>query len=105
VVYYQPIMVKKPIRLMRLVVVASFATSAVVAQTATYATLHSFQGYPNDGKSPQGGVILGPSGVLYGTTGAGGATRVCPSALTQEGAARHLHLRRRRFPAMAGLRP
>jgi uncharacterized repeat protein (TIGR03803 family) len=70
-------MLNKPIRLMRLAVLASFATCAVVAQTATYATLHSFQGYPNDGKSPQGGVILGPSGVLYGTTADGGADNSC----------------------------
>jgi hypothetical protein len=88
VVYYQPIMLNELVRLMRLVVLASFATSAVVAQTATYATLHSFQGYPNDGKSPQGGVIVGSNGVLYGTTGAGGGQHVC--------ALRPLHRRVRR---------
>ncbi len=76
-VYYQPIMVNKWIRLILPGVIASFATLPSVAQTGTYATLHSFQGYPGDGKSPQGGVILGQGGVLYGTTADGGADNSC----------------------------
>jgi uncharacterized repeat protein (TIGR03803 family) len=35
--------------------------------------LHTFTGAPTDGCVPQGGVVIGSSGVLYGTTGAGGA--------------------------------
>jgi uncharacterized repeat protein (TIGR03803 family) len=34
--------------------------------------LYSFQGGPNDGAYPQGGVIVGPDGSLYGTTSSGG---------------------------------
>jgi uncharacterized repeat protein (TIGR03803 family) len=72
VVYCQIIMVNKPNHLLILAVLAIPATSAVVAQTATYATLYSFQGSPSDGKSPQGGLTRGPNGALYGTTTAGG---------------------------------
>lgn len=36
--------------------------------------LYSFQGLPNDGAYPYGGVIFGPDGSLYGTTYGGGST-------------------------------
>ncbi|MGA8878668.1 MAG: choice-of-anchor tandem repeat GloVer-containing protein [Candidatus Korobacteraceae bacterium] len=35
-------------------------------------TLHSFRGAPNDGAYPYSGVVFGPDGALYGTTGHGG---------------------------------
>jgi uncharacterized repeat protein (TIGR03803 family) len=38
----------------------------------TFTTLHEFAGQPNDGSSPAAGVILGPGGILYGTTMDGG---------------------------------
>jgi uncharacterized repeat protein (TIGR03803 family) len=34
--------------------------------------LYSFQGGQNDGAYPQGGVVIGPDGSLYGTTNSGG---------------------------------
>jgi uncharacterized repeat protein (TIGR03803 family) len=34
--------------------------------------LHSFAGTPNDGDTPMAGLVLDPSGVLYGTTQGGG---------------------------------
>jgi uncharacterized repeat protein (TIGR03803 family) len=46
-------------------------TAYSVAQAATLTTLHSFTGAP-DGSLPNGGVVLGPGGVLYGTTMYGG---------------------------------
>jgi uncharacterized repeat protein (TIGR03803 family) len=86
VVYYRVIMVYKPNYLLLLAVLAILATSDLVGQTATYATLRSFLGYPSDGKSPQGGVTLGKSGALYGTTANGGANNSClPSGGYTEG--------------------
>ena len=38
----------------------------------TEAVLYSFAGSPNDGANPHGDMILGPGGVLYGTTLGGG---------------------------------
>jgi uncharacterized repeat protein (TIGR03803 family) len=37
-------------------------------------TLHTFTGGSSDGQSPQGVLLLGPSGKLYGTTAEGGGT-------------------------------
>src|SRR5579863_5516370 len=34
--------------------------------------LYEFTGYPNDGASPLAGVVVGPNGLLYGTTYYGG---------------------------------
>jgi uncharacterized repeat protein (TIGR03803 family) len=34
--------------------------------------LYSFRGHPNDGSGPNGGIVLGPSGAMYGTTVGGG---------------------------------
>jgi len=42
------------------------------AHAATLTTLHTFTGAPNDGANPYGGVVVGPGGVLYGTTQYGG---------------------------------
>ena len=38
----------------------------------TQAVLHSFTGYPSDGRAPHAGVAIGKGGVLYGTTPYGG---------------------------------
>jgi len=40
--------------------------------TWTYHILHRFASYPTDGQSPDGGLVLGASGGLYGVTGLGG---------------------------------
>jgi uncharacterized repeat protein (TIGR03803 family) len=45
--------------------------TAISSPAQTFTTLHSFDG--TDGKVPQGGVILGLDGNLYGTTPEGGA--------------------------------
>jgi uncharacterized repeat protein (TIGR03803 family) len=37
-----------------------------------YSVIHTFQGTPNDGYSPYGGLVLVTPGVIYGTTSAGG---------------------------------
>jgi len=34
--------------------------------------IHTFTGYPDDGQNPSGGPVIGPGGVLYGTTPVGG---------------------------------
>jgi uncharacterized repeat protein (TIGR03803 family) len=39
--------------------------------------LHSFAGYPTDGAYPEGRVVFGPNGTLYGNTFAGGNTPAC----------------------------
>jgi uncharacterized repeat protein (TIGR03803 family) len=44
----------------------------VAAQTPTYETLYSFQGHP-DGAVPEGALVIGSNGVLYGATQGGGA--------------------------------
>jgi uncharacterized repeat protein (TIGR03803 family) len=38
----------------------------------TYHNVHIFTGYPSDGNIPDGGVVIGKDGVLYGTTQRGG---------------------------------
>jgi uncharacterized repeat protein (TIGR03803 family) len=40
----------------------------------TLTTLYSFPGHAGDGKHPTAGLIVGPSGALYGTTDVGGDT-------------------------------
>jgi uncharacterized repeat protein (TIGR03803 family) len=54
------------------VVVWAVLLAAHYAHGQTYTVLHSFD--YTDGSFPWGGVISGPSGTLYGTTFAGGAT-------------------------------
>jgi uncharacterized repeat protein (TIGR03803 family) len=39
----------------------------------SYIGLHYFTGYPNDGNFPVGSLVLGPDGMLYGTTSGGGS--------------------------------
>lgn len=39
-----------------------------------FATLHDFHGAPSDGENPQGGVVFGSDGALYGTTWHGGTS-------------------------------
>jgi uncharacterized repeat protein (TIGR03803 family) len=40
----------------------------------TYHNVHIFTGYPSDGNIPDGGVVVGGDGVLYGTTQRGGSS-------------------------------
>ena len=53
------------------VVCAATIIGASAAQAQTFSVLHYFTG-GLDGGGPTGGVIVGPSGVLYGTAGGGG---------------------------------
>jgi uncharacterized repeat protein (TIGR03803 family) len=50
----------------------ALALFIVPAQAQTYTVLHSFKGFPHDGRTPLGGVVLDPAGNLYGTTEFGG---------------------------------
>jgi uncharacterized repeat protein (TIGR03803 family) len=45
------------------------------AQAVAYATLYSFQGSP-DGVNPQGALVIGTAGALFGTTVAGGTSQL-----------------------------
>ena len=47
------------------------------AQAGTLTTLHTFTGSPNDGSFPGSNVVIGPGGVLYGTTLYGGEAPFC----------------------------
>jgi uncharacterized repeat protein (TIGR03803 family) len=47
-------------------------TALARAQPPTTVTLHTFAGAPNDGGNPSAGVVIGKSGILYGTTYTGG---------------------------------
>jgi uncharacterized repeat protein (TIGR03803 family) len=51
-----------------------FALNA--SQGYAYSVFYTFQGPPNDGSSPFGGMVLVPPGVLYGTTFSGGKYNV-----------------------------
>jgi len=44
-----------------------------VDTTGKETVLYSFTGYPEDGQSPRGGLVLGAQGNLYGATAGGGA--------------------------------
>jgi uncharacterized repeat protein (TIGR03803 family) len=50
---------------------APYGTIFLLAENGPLTTLHTFTG-GSDGASPNGGLIIGKSGVLYGTTQAGG---------------------------------
>jgi hypothetical protein len=50
-----------------LAALAGLTSQLCAAQGLTYSTLYSFQG-GSDGADPYGGVAIGESGVLYGTT-------------------------------------
>jgi uncharacterized repeat protein (TIGR03803 family) len=39
-----------------------------ISPSGSYTTLHSFGGYPNDGSSPEAGLVQGSDGNFYGTT-------------------------------------
>jgi uncharacterized repeat protein (TIGR03803 family) len=39
---------------------------------SSYAVIHTFGGYPNDGDSPEAKLLVGADGALYGTTHSGG---------------------------------
>ncbi len=55
------------------IVLSSAVVGTPSAHAQTYTLLHSFQGPPNDGRSPQGGLIFDKFGNLYGTTWTGGS--------------------------------
>lgn len=65
-------------RVMRCVSLVLLASGLLSAQT--YKVLYTFEGAQmGDGSSPQGKLIFGPSGNLYGTTYGGGNAPACPS--------------------------
>jgi uncharacterized repeat protein (TIGR03803 family) len=45
-----------------------------ISPSGSETNLHFFAGYPNDGETPVGGLVLGSDGNFYGTTSAGGST-------------------------------
>src|SRR5712671_2857637 len=55
-----------------ILIVAWFASTAMVASAANYAVLHHFTGATNDGAYALGDLILS-GGALYGTTQSGGS--------------------------------
>jgi uncharacterized repeat protein (TIGR03803 family) len=71
------------------------ATAAIASSAQTFTVLHNFDG--SDGNVPQGGVILGLDGNLYGTTYEGGANGNANNPdgtaykVTQQGALTVLH--------------
>ena len=52
--------------------------SLSAAQAGTLTTIYSFKSSPNDGREPVAGVVVGPGGVLYGTTEYGGSGACYP---------------------------
>jgi CSLREA domain-containing protein len=62
-------------------------TVFAIRPTAPYSltVLHNFAGGTNDGEDPDGGLLQGTDGNLYGTTFYGGAVDDDPSAITQRG--------------------
>src|SRR5579871_4509703 len=52
---------------------SGFGVVYAVSPSGQETVLHSFSGYPKDGESPYGGVVLDSSDNLYGTTYYGGA--------------------------------
>lgn len=60
-------------REVNLMLAAALAVSTCAAQTATFANLYNFQGFPIDGQAPTGPLLLVGDGTLYGTTTLGGA--------------------------------
>ena len=68
------IMANYPRGTLRVVFVVALAVLvARVGAAQTYETIYSFKGSP-DGAQPNGGLVIGANGVLYGTTLAGGAS-------------------------------
>jgi uncharacterized repeat protein (TIGR03803 family) len=51
--------------------------AALPAQGQTYAILHSFSGGEPDGGEPMAGLLLGPTGNLFGTASEGGGCATC----------------------------
>ncbi|HUE24822.1 MAG TPA: choice-of-anchor tandem repeat GloVer-containing protein [Bryobacteraceae bacterium] len=60
---------------MLLTALAILMPRVVAAQATAYYTLYSFKGDP-DGAQPQGGLVIGKAGALYGTTYAGGTSKL-----------------------------
>jgi uncharacterized repeat protein (TIGR03803 family) len=50
-----------------------YGTLFKITPNGTLTTLHSFQGYPNDGSDPSAALVQATDGNLYGTTTGGGA--------------------------------
>src|SRR5580693_221708 len=59
-------------RTLAFAIVLPLSVSFLRAQAPGLTTLYSFTGQDGDGASPYAGVVLGPDGSLYGTTGYGG---------------------------------
>jgi uncharacterized repeat protein (TIGR03803 family) len=58
---------------LKLAAVLVLATATIpLAQAQTFTVLYSFAGYPTDGAGPGAGLLMAPSGNLYGTTAFGG---------------------------------
>ena len=62
---------QKAVRLALLASLALLTPRPVPAQSPTYKTIYSFQGEP-DGRDPEGALLIGRDGALYGTTNEGG---------------------------------
>ena len=55
------------------------AVTSALAQAQTFTVLYTFAGYPTDGASPIGGLVIDAAGALYGTTTYGGDAN-CPGS-------------------------
>jgi len=63
-----------------LVLVAAFGLTVgtnSLAEAQTFTVLYSFAGYPTDGATPIGGLLMDAAGNLYGTTTNGGNNNTC----------------------------
>ncbi len=69
-----------PGRAFALVLVAAFGLTVgtnSLAEAQTFTVLYSFAGYPTDGATPIGGLLMDAAGNLYGTTTNGGNNNTC----------------------------
>ncbi len=88
------------------------AATAIASPAQTLTTLHSFAGSPNDGNTPNAGLVQGSDGNFYGTTVKGGASAsICQDGcgtvfkVTRAGTLTVLHSFCVTYPCADGIAP